>query len=491
MKKKKNNFDLDFENNDSELSDGASSIQGEEADIGELTKAERKMLRAAKKKGVDRSTLDPYDKSDIAEAKRYAKKNIQKVIFVAITVIMLLAIIITVAVLLILKLNDGPSTANYQVTVGTEDPYELNYKKSNEHGQFYFDLKSIAKYAGLLVSGSDEKMKFTCEDDTYVRLSDDSSVAVVNGETVKVGGKAHVTSPSADGEGECLVPFSFVEKLFSYKKNDKAVGLRVKLNSKNELTIRRMEYASGGYLPISFSPSCFDYADSMLLKADELPNASKEELLAICTPKLTLVNKSHPLKEENITSEGLVSLRSLGCPFDGTDEDFDENSKKDFFDPTAALALIAMITEANTHLEGGNKILVSSAFRSFSYQEGIHNDYITQYMLEQGVNRNEAEEKTLLLSAPAGMSEHHLGLCVDFVREGRRVLDETFEETEAFEWLSKNAHRYGFILRYPKDKTEVTKYSYEPWHYRFVGVEAATVIYEDDITLEEFLAILN
>ena len=163
---------------------------------------------------------------------------------------------------------------------------------------------------------------------------------------------------------------------------------------------------------------------------------------------------------------------------------------KDFFDPIAALALIAMINEANKNLEGDEKILVSSAYRSFSYQEGLHEKYIDNYMDEHDVSEEEAREQTLLTSAPAGKSEHHSGLCVDLVesRAAQRELDETFEDTEAFAWLSQNAHKYGFILRYPKDKTDITKYSYEPWHYRFVGVYAATIIYEDNITLEEYLA---
>ena len=68
-----------------------------------------------------------------------------------------------------------------------------------------------------------------------------------------------------------------------------------------------------------------------------------------------------------------------------------------------------------------------------------------------------------------------------------RELDVTFEGTSAFRWLKENAHKFGFILRYPKEKEDVTGYSYEPWHYRFVGREAATEIYEKGITLEEFL----
>ena len=92
-----------------------------------------------------------------------------------------------------------------------------------------------------------------------------------------------------------------------------------------------------------------------------------------------------------------------------------------------------------------------------------------------------------------GHSEHHTGLCVDLVEKRglNRELDETFEETEAFAWLSQNAHKYGFILRYPKDKTDITKYSYEPWHYRYVGVEHAKRINQLDMCLEEYIDYLK
>ena len=114
-------------------------------------------------------------------------------------------------------------------------------------------------------------------------------------------------------------------------------------------------------------------------------------------------------------------------------------------------------------------------------------------MLEHGVSEDEARKQINLFSAPAGASEHHTGLCVDVVDDAHKdyELSQNFEDRPAFEWLSKNAHKYGFILRYPKDKIDITTYDYEPWHYRFVGVYAATYMYENDLTLEEFLGKVN
>ena len=486
MKNKKNKFQSDFENNELNSQDYDYSAHADEPK--RLTREERKMIRATKRKGIDRSKLDPYDQSDMAEAKRYAKKNKFKVIFVSLIILLLLAIIATIVTVLVLKLQSGPSTANYQVCVGDDDPYELKYKEANSYGQFYFDLCSIADYSELTVSGSEKALKFICSDGkSYVRFSSDSATAVVNGDAVKVGGKVKIIPPSDKSAMKCLVPFKFIEKLFSYKADGNSVGMVVKVNDKNKVTIHRIAYSNGTNPPIAFSSDCFDYASDMQLSSYPNPDIDAKTAAALCVTELTLVNKSHPLSKENITTEGLISLSSLELPIFESLDDYDN---KDFFDPIAALALIAMINEANKTLEGDDKILVSSAYRSFAYQEGLHEAYINDYMDKHDVSEEEAREQTLLTSAPAGSSEHHTGLCVDLVekRGVNRELDESFEDTEAFKWLSENAHKYGFILRYPKDKTDITKYSYEPWHYRFVGVFAASIIYEDNITLEEYLA---
>ena len=483
-KEKKNKFQADFENNDL---DSLNEFDIPEYATKKLTREERRMIRATKRKGIDRSKLDPYDQSDLAAAKRYAKKNKFKVVFVTVTILLLIAVITVISIALVQRLMNAPSTANYEVCVGEDDPYELNYKDANSYGQFYFDLRSIAKYSELTVSGSNGRIKFTCADGTYVRFVNDSATATVNGEAVKVGGKVKITESTDKEDGKCLVPFKFIEKLFSHKADGNSIGMVARVNEKNKVTIHRMSYSNGTKPPISFSADCFEYASDMQLSSYPSPDIDAKTAAALCVSNLTLVNKSHALDVESISSEEMISLKSLNLSIFNALETDDE---KDFFDPIAALALIAMINEANKTLEGDDKILVSSAFRSYSYQKGLHEKYIDNYMSENDVSEEEARKQTLLTSAPAGMSEHHTGLCVDLV-EKRGVnleLDESFEDTEAFAWLSQNAHKYGFILRYPENKTDITKYSYEPWHYRFVGVYAANIIYEDGITLEEYLA---
>ena len=100
----------------------------------------------------------------------------------------------------------------------------------------------------------------------------------------------------------------------------------------------------------------------------------------------------------------------------------------------------------------------------------------------------EIKNVVLTYSAAPGTSEHQTGLCVDFITEDMGGnLTEAFEDTTAFAWLSENAYKFGFILRYPKGKEDITGYTYEPWHYRFVGREAATDIHFSRLTLEQYL----
>lgn len=123
----------------------------------------------------------------------------------------------------------------------------------------------------------------------------------------------------------------------------------------------------------------------------------------------------------------------------------------------------------------GLKINLVSGYRSYDYQVDLY----ARHVRERG--KAEADR----VSARAGHSEHQTGLAMDLSNDWS--LEKYFEDTELFKWLSENDYKYGFILRYPKDKEYITGYDYEPWHYRYVGVEVATVIHNEDITYEEYV----
>ena len=179
----------------------------------------------------------------------------------------------------------------------------------------------------------------------------------------------------------------------------------------------------------------------------------------------------------------------------------------------AAQALYAMLAEMQA--AGVSDIMVASAYRSYDYQETTYNNYVQEEMryisvdarrffgedyikaeyLDKGIyglSLEDAHAVVQTYSALPGQSEHQTGLCVDFITSSMgNDLTEAFEETEAFAWLAQNAYKFGFILRYPKGKETITGYTYEPWHYRFVGREAATDIHNGGMTLEQYLQLTS
>ncbi len=121
-----------------------------------------------------------------------------------------------------------------------------------------------------------------------------------------------------------------------------------------------------------------------------------------------------------------------------------------------------------------------SGYRSYDTQVELYNNKINQ-MLNQGYSAEEAPIQAATIVMVPGSSEHNLGYAMDIVS-----LYESFDQTAEFDWLMENAEDYGFILRYPKGKEDITKVIYEPWHWRYVGVETARKINASGLTLEEY-----
>ena len=122
-------------------------------------------------------------------------------------------------------------------------------------------------------------------------------------------------------------------------------------------------------------------------------------------------------------------------------------------------------------------LLVNSSYRTYERQEQIYKEFY----YSKGISYADA------YAARAGYSEHQTGLAIDIFTSGRSTTSD-FEESEAFKWLSVNAHKYGFILRYPKDKEYLTGYNYESWHYRYLGIDTATKVYNSGLTYDEYYA---
>lgn len=181
--------------------------------------------------------------------------------------------------------------------------------------------------------------------------------------------------------------------------------------------------------------------------------------------KLLLINKDNPLPENY---KPLLKEVENNC----------------FLETNTTDAMKKMLCTAGSC---GIHLRIFSAYRSISYQKGLFDEGVEQNM-KSGMSHIEAYEKTAMSIAPPGQSEHNAGVAADITSVcWKGEITEEFDRTPEFSWLYNNAHRFGFILRYPKDKTGITGYIYEPWHYRYVGCPHAKYIRETGITLEEYL----
>lgn len=133
---------------------------------------------------------------------------------------------------------------------------------------------------------------------------------------------------------------------------------------------------------------------------------------------------------------------------------------------------------------------IASAYRTHGDQIYLYNNKI-QRLINEGYSEAEAKELAGTVVAVPGTSEHELGLAFDLVDDSYRNLDEAQENTAVQKWLMENSWRYGFILRYPNEKSDITGIIYEPWHYRYVGKHEAQKIYESGLCLEEYLESLG
>ena len=138
----------------------------------------------------------------------------------------------------------------------------------------------------------------------------------------------------------------------------------------------------------------------------------------------------------------------------------------------------------------GLEPVVCSAYRSYNRQNELFQNKVAEFAA-YGFGVEQAEIEAAKVVALPGSSEHQLGLAVDIVDINNQILDDSQEQTPVQKWLQAHSWEYGFIMRYPSNKSEVTGIIYEPWHYRYVGQEVAQSIFEQELCLEEYLNLVS
>ena len=178
--------------------------------------------------------------------------------------------------------------------------------------------------------------------------------------------------------------------------------------------------------------------------------------------KIILVNKQHPIPDDYEFPLGYIT-GSMRC------------------DERVISPLLEMMKAASSE---GISLIICSPYRDMGRQTMLFNNKVEKYM-DAGMSYMDAYNLASQAVTVPGASEHQVGLAIDIVTEDYSILDEGFGKTAAGKWLAENSYKYGFVLRYPAGKETITSIEFEPWHFRYVGVDAATFMVQNDICLEE------
>lgn len=336
----------------------------------------------------------------------------------------------------------------------------------------YLNMNYLASIFTMTVSGSYDDMKFSTADGEHVSFIPNSRVAMVNG-------NRHIMDDMAILRGqEMWIPSAFVEEMF--------VGIKVEWDHEEhtvKVTRTPVSETDTTPTPLTFAlrpedartpveedtwADGYTYLTDMTEYRDAIEPANRDAFLI-------LVNKENSLSSTYVPAD-LVNVKNMR-----------EGYTIQTMNETAEMALRALYQDMNA--AGYTDVGVTSGYRTYKLQELLHNRYVYEEMEARNLSYAEADKIVSTYSAYAGQSEHQTGLAVDMYNTPSAT--EAFADTEAFKWLESHAHQYGFILRYPKNKTSITGYTFEPWHFRFVGRYHATQMYEQGLCLEEYLETLD
>lgn len=424
----------------------------------------------------------------LEDAKNFRREDVrQKVkygVIVFCALLILATVITTVAVSCSLssarvKRGEG----EYTFTVGKHEG-NAAYKDTAKNGVIYINMNEIAGLCGMTVGGSVGDLRFTVPSGDWVSFSPDNYTATINGYGIKMSAPARIS------DTVCHVPLDFIELVMdgievTVDENEKKVTVaRVEKNDSTPLEPRYVDvfFMLKADIPMNALDENKYFAGKPLFsfKTDlsayeKYMNPEGEAANAF----LMLINRTNPVPEQNYD------------PADAHYTPEEHGVYKEFWlEPNAAKALEAMMLEMKA--DGFKDVFVTSGFRSYNYQSRIYNGYIEEEMAKNpSLSYSDAKAIVDTYSAEPGYSEHQTGLCVDLMTTDMIELTNSFADREIFDWLCANAWKFGFILRYPEDKVDVTGYSYESWHWRFVGRNHALEMLRSGECFEEYLERIN
>lgn len=374
---------------------------------------------------------------------------------------------------LALDFFSGTKRSGVLYTIGKNE-YTLSAKEAYNGDTLLVCFDDIAVLCEMTETGSAQSRTFfAANSEQSIAIEADSQIALLNGTKVDMLATAKLR------DGKLYVPLAFVEQYMS--------GIEV-THDGGDVEIRRGEYnASTKNNPL--------YQDTVFTGTAEVPLDAPDASLDKTAPTysfatdlsayepymcpedpdayLILVNRETTISAEYVPGN-LVEITNVRK--DGRTERMVETAEK---------ALQALFIEMRA--AGYTDVSVTSGYRSYEKQAYLYNLY-TENEMKAGISRAEAQKIVDTYSAQAGTSEHQTGLCCDMHNLGSA--SQKFAKEEAYTWLIENCYKFGFILRFPEGKEDITGYSFEPWHYRFVGRYHASEMHRLDMCLEEYIEYL-
>ncbi len=422
-------------------------------------------------------------------------------------VLMIMAIVAGGIFLLVFHSTpDAVEEQRMTYTYGGAKIRTADFETAYADGVYYFCFQDLADYLHMAQTGSAAERRFLFADENladsrgdgdeeYVTFPDGVAMAVVNGQQIPLDGKNRLV-----GE-EVWVSVDFVEDVMdnlSLQVKDNVIALAKLVDT--ETTEEQAENKVILYLDASFRQKPAEPIESIPEEDAFLPSGLEDEdgEIDMELANVTFVNDltvyEQYMAPEN--RDGYLDLvnttHTLSADYSPTDLlDVAATAKgksTQKLRQVAAKALEALLLEMNS--AGLTGMQVNSGFRTYSYQTMLFETYTNNELAKNpNITRQEAEAIVLTYSTRPGTSEHQTGLAVDMATDASFSTD--FQFSDHYLWLEENAWKFGFILRFPEDKTDITTIQFEPWHWRFVGRYHAKKIHDLDVCLEEYIQMLE
>lgn len=370
----------------------------------------------------------------------------------------------------------APKKEDIAYTIG-DKTYTLSAKQAYSGKEALVCFDDVAALCGMSETGSvSERVFYASTSEEQISFSENSVTALVNGR------KTEMAAPAKVRDGKLYVPLSFVEMymhgiVVTRSATDSKVEIvRGEYNASTEDNPVYVDtgFAGGEEKPVDVPSALEKVAPTYEFLSDL---STYEQYMCPEDPDayLILVNKEKTI-DKNYVPENLVDIRAS------------RSGRTERMVETAEMALQALYIEMRAN--GYTDVSVTSGYRSYDKQDYLYRLYTENEMKEHPEwTKEQAQREVDTYSAKPGTSEHQTGLCVDMHNLGSA--DQRFAQKAAYAWLKENCHKFGFILRFPEGKEDITGYSFEPWHYRFVGRYHASEMYRLDMCLEEYLEYLG